>query len=283
MSGPRARVAVVSLCSTPRVGHLRNQLAALAANARAAGEAASRIVVWIGDDDAPALDADRTIGVRPGRHGLRLAAARNAGARAAADAGATLLVFLDADCVPGPDLLGRYRHAAAAQPGAVLSGPVTYLAPGVDVASAQALQRATAPHRARPNPPDGEIVRASDAQYELFWSLSFALTTETWRRSGGFCEEYEGYGGEDTDFGFSLRDRGIPLLWVGGAHAYHQHHATQSPPRQHLDDILRNAALFHERWGQWPMAGWLDAFAAEGLIAWDGASWRRTGRPATRG
>ena len=91
------------------------------------------------------------------------------------------------------------------------------------------------------------------------------MTTRTWRRLGGFCEDYTGYGGEDTDFGQTARVVGVGLAWVGGAHAYHQHHPVQDPPVDHLDDILVNATLFHRRCGWWPMRGWLDAFAAQGL------------------
>ena len=34
----------------------------------------------------------------------------------------------------------------------------------------------------------------------------------------------------------------------------------------HRADILRNGALFAERWGWWPMRGWLDELAALGLV-----------------
>ena len=37
-------------------------------------------------------------------------------------------------------------------------------------------------------------------------------------------------------------------------------------------DILRNAAIFHERWGWWPMSGWLQDFARQGLIRFEPAS-----------
>ena len=265
-------VAVVSLCSPPRAAHLRNQLAALGGPADV-----ERIVVWIDDDDSPSLDADRILRVDRGPAGLRLASARNAGAAAAIANGAALIVFLDADCVPGPDLLDRYRAAAVDHPDAVLAGPVTYLSSGFDVSNRPALRRATAPHAARPNPPDHTTQIAADEEYPLFWSLSFAVSASTWVRTGGFHEAYEGYGGEDTDFAFTLRSQGIPLVWVGGAHAYHQYHPTSSPPWQHLDDILRNGARFAQRWGEWPMTGWLRAFAEEGAVEWDGSSWRRSG------
>ena len=82
--------------------------------------------------------------------------------------------------------------------------------------------------------------------------------------SGGFCEEYRGYGGEDTDVAATVRDLGGALFWVGGAPAHHQHHPTQDPPVQHLAAIVRNAAVFHRRWGWWPMTGWLERFRAAG-------------------
>jgi hypothetical protein len=38
---------------------------------------------------------------------------------------------------------------------------------------------------------------------------------------------------------------------------------------QHLHDIIRNAAIFHRRWGWWPMTGWLREFERRGLIVFD--------------
>jgi GT2 family glycosyltransferase len=199
---------------------------------------------------------------------LPLAAARNAGAEHALDAGADLLVFLDVDCIPGPDLFARYSEAARATDRALLCGPVSYLPPPPDGGyDLHRLHDLGAPHPARPLPGNRELVRGGD--HALFWSLSFALTRSTWSRIGGFCEAYSGYGGEDTDFGQLARRAGVDLCWVGGAWAYHQHHLTASPPVEHLDDILRNAALFHARWGWWPMTGWLGEFARAGLVRHD--------------
>ncbi|WP_454048719.1 glycosyltransferase family 2 protein [Cellulomonas sp. Marseille-Q8402] len=263
--------AVVALCSTARLEHLRHQLAAVRGAPRT-----RTVVVWVGDDLPPAdLGAAEVLRVPPGRGGLRLAAGRNAGADRAVELGADLLVLLDADCVPGPALLDRYEAAAARHGDAVLCGPVTYLPAGTAVDDPAGLARMTAPHAARPAPPDGEVVLATHDEYPLFWSLSFAVTAARWRTGPRFDERYEGYGGEDTDFAFALRAAGVPLAWVGGAHAYHQHHPTTSPPWQHLDDILRNGAVFARRWGRWPMEGWLEAFAAEGAVRRDGAGWRR--------
>lgn len=191
-----------------------------------------------------------------------LAAARNLGARTAIERGAEVLVFLDADCLASDALVPRYVSALKQHPDAVVAGPVTYLSEGE--------MRVTDPdpHPARPNPAPGELVDAEN--YALFWSLSFALTAGTWgrieREFGGFDSAYEGYGGEDTDFARELERHHIPLVWVGGAHAYHQWHPVSSPPWEHIEDIVANANRFHAKWGQFPMEGWLEAFEAEGGV-----------------
>jgi GT2 family glycosyltransferase len=203
---------------------------------------------------------------------LPLAHARNQGAAAALRKSAQLLVFLDVDCIPGTELIGRYHHTAE-QPehaNALLCGPVTYLAPpGPRGYPMSELEAYINPHPARPNPCDGEVLPTTE--YALFWSLSFAVTATTWKSIGGFCERYRGYGAEDTDFAQCAAAQGVSMRWVGGAHAFHQFHPTADPPVHHVDDIVRNAAIFHRRWGWWPMQGWLAAFQASGIIIRDAA------------
>ena len=201
---------------------------------------------------------------------LPVASARNIGALAALNEGAELLAFLDVDCIPGRNLLGRYYEAGVdlEHRDALLCGPVTYLPPPRGSEGyPMALEPMINPHPARPAPPDGDVVSSGD--YELFWSLSFALTAATWRRIGGFYDRYRGYGAEDTDFAQTARAAGVPMRWVGGAHAFHQFHSVSDPPVEHLHDIVRNARIFQERWGWWPMSNWLDAFEQRGLIVRD--------------
>lgn len=201
--------------------------------------------------------------------GLPLAKARNVGVEAALASGCDLVVLLDVDCVPGPQLMPAYERATRRAPGALLSGPVTYLCESAEIpADPWRFDHLTDPHEARPTPGDGEIQRGGD--HDLFWSLSCAVAPATWRLLGGFHEEYVGYGGEDTDFGRTARSRGVDLVWVGGAHAYHQFHPVSRPPLEHVTDIVRNAALFRRRWGEWPMRGWLDEFERRGLIVRQG-------------
>ena len=259
------RTAVITIAHG-RHEHARRQAEALGLSSRPVDD---RILVTMDDPDLAALAGTgaHVIRLSADPEGLPLARARNTGAAAAIERGADVLIFLDVDCLPGTELIGAYADAATA-PGTaerLLSGPVTYLPPaspgGYDLGSLAGMDR---PHPARPAPAPGEVVHGGDPN--LFWSLSFALTAATWARLGGFCERYVGYGGEDTDFGQTAHARGVEMAWIGSARAYHQHHAVESPPVRHVDAILRNGAIFHDRWGWWPMAGWLDAFVERGLV-----------------
>lgn len=269
------RVAVITIVAG-RHAHLVRQRAALPSEVR-------HVVVGMGAGEAQRLRAlvpgADVIGVDGTPDGLPLARARNAGARHALAAGAELLVFLDVDCIPGPRLLERYAEAADV---ALLCGPVAYLPPAPPGGYPErGLDALAQPHPARPVPAEDEVLR--DGDHALFWTLSFAVTRATWERVGTFCEDYVGYGGEDTDYGQLARAAGVELRWVGGAWAYHQHHPTASPPVQHVDDILRNGAIFNGRWGWWPMDGWLAAFAERGLVRQDAAGgWVRSSPPRRR-
>jgi N-acetylglucosaminyl-diphospho-decaprenol L-rhamnosyltransferase len=252
------------------IAHGRHEHLRLQQRSLAAGTRPEAWVVVAMDDPAlagwPAYDGLRpevvTVAADPA--GLPLSRARNAGADRALALGADVLVFLDVDCVAGPGLVPAYADAVRDQPGTVWSGPVTYLPPPGPSGYDLAVLRLDAPHPARPAPAPGE--RAANPDPDLFWSLSFALSAGAWSRAGGFHEGYAGYGGEDTDFARVLLAAGLELGWLGAARAGHQWHEVESPPRRHLDDILRNGALFAERWGSWPMGGWLAAFEREGLV-----------------
>lgn len=215
---------------------------------------------------------------------LPLASARNLGVRTATAAGAEVVVLLDVDCLAGERLVEAYAAIVTAEPRTVWSGPVTYLPPAPaegypdDPADLAAWDD---PHHARPRPAPGEVER--DLDPDLFWSLSFAVAPATWERVGGFCEDYTGYGGEDTDLARSVLASGTALAVTGDARAYHQHHPVSSPPVEHLDDILRNGRLFHARWGVWPMTGWLEAMADLGLVRCEGQEWVRTTQDPTHG
>jgi len=195
---------------------------------------------------------------------LPLAQARNLAAR---HASGDHLLFLDVDCIPMADLV-RAMDSALSHQDALICAEVRYLGPDAVLASwtEPELMRSSQPHPARSFPATG--LRKED-NAGLFWSLTFGLHQTTFARLGGFDERFTGYGAEDTDFGFRSRDSLTPLMFMGGAGAFHQHHDVYDPQLQHFEDILRNAGVFHQKWGVWPMTGWLAAFESMGLIQRD--------------
>ncbi len=247
-----------------RHDHLSGQRASLAASTTAPDH---HVVVAV--DDPVVAAADWCAASVP-RHplGLPIAAARNRGAEAAIERGADVLVFLDVDCLVDAHLVASYAEVVRDEPTTVWSGPVTYLDPppadGYDLA---ALADLDSPHPARPALAVGE--RETGADPDLFWSLSFACSVDAWHRTGGFCEDYVGYGGEDTDFARLVVGSGLDLGWVGAARAFHQWHPVSRPPVEHVEDIVRNAEIYRGRWGDTPMLGWLEAFEERGLVRSD--------------
>ncbi len=271
-------IAVVTIVSG-RHDHLINQQRGILASTRLPDV---YVVISMGDPEAlaatqagPLADSDCQLRTRivPTDGHLPLAAARNLGAEQALAAGADIIVFLDVDCVPSASLIDSYsasvrRDSIDTGLGSALHcGVVQYLGPEVDVALVDLSTLAGTPPAFRPRPHPGESIR-SDV-WQLFWSLSFAVSADTWRRIGGFYEGYVGYGAEDTDLGLLAHHKGVDLCWVGGADAFHQYHPTTPLPVAHLDDIIRNAGIFHRRWGFWPMEGWLQGFADAGLAEYD--------------
>ena len=194
---------------------------------------------------------------------LPIAKARN---YAAEMAKGDILVFLDVDCIPAPtyvaDMVTAIKKTGALVMGNAFYLPQNSLREDWDLAS---LERQGMDHPRRPKVPTGGIV--STQEYHLFWSLCFGVYRETFERIGGFDESYRGYSGEDTDLAFAARAKEIPF-YLADARVYHQHHATCSPPFNHLEDIVNNATAFYRKWGTWPMEGWLKAFQTAGYIHW---------------
>ena len=248
-----------------RRDHLVNLIAGLSASTQQPDE----LVIAYMQDEPHAGLPETAFPVRmvlvPGEP-MPLAAARN---RAAEAARGETLVFLDVDCIPSPTLIARYAETAGqgVRLGEVLYLPAGAVDNGVDAAT---LDRLGVRHPAKPEIAPDEI-RPTPNHGEL-WGLSFALSAADWRAAGGMDERYVGYGAEETDFAARLERAGVPMAWVGGARAWHQHHAVHVPPYQHFDAILRNATLFRATWGRWCMDYWLGQFVDRGMIRMYGDS-----------
>ena len=269
----------VSVCTLAhgRDDHLRNLVRGLNHSKRPPGE----LVVAVMQDrpyDLPATSFPIRQVMLPDA-GICLAAARN---EAAARASGDLLVFLDVDCIPHPTLIADYAAVAGEQAG-VFMGEVGYLPSGAtgDGIDYDRFEEAAVLHSERAGPPPGPLGPCRD--YRCFWSLNFALLAKTFQELGGFDPRYVGYGGEDTDFGRKIGEAGVPLWWVRGAKAYHQYHPHHMPPVHHINSVIRNSAVFAEKWGEPTMQHWLRAFRLMGLIDRDGSGgWKRLREPGER-
>ena len=195
---------------------------------------------------------------------LPLAEARNAAAHSATF---RKLVFLDVDCVPSPTLIETYMDGLAQTDG-VLQGEVLYLPDlGEDYAvDYERFDRRGRAHPARPPVPAEGLIE--EPELGRLWGLNFAMHRRLFLKAGGLDERYTGYGGEETDFARALAGHGARLHWIGGARAYHQHHPVMRPPLQHFGDIVRNARLFRDKWGEWCMDYWLGQLHERGYIHW---------------
>lgn len=186
---------------------------------------------------------------------LNLAVARNL---AISHSGSEFNIFLDVDCIPSPTLIANYLSYSD-HANILLSGRVRYLKKGFSDEPGwmdNLMENST---------PDPIRAALEEYSYELFWSLNFACSKESFRTIGGFDPEYKGYGAEDTDFSFSARKKMVPLITTD-ALAYHQYHPSYSPPLNHMSSIIENATLFYKKWQVWPMSGWIEKFRELGYV-----------------
>ena len=249
------RTSVITI-NKGRDAHLLRLLEGLAR-----GAPSDEIVVVEIDADGVRREEGGVVYVPLAGEGLPLASARNAGRDAAHG---DVLIFLDVDCIPSRELVPALRDAVIAH-GGLICCEIFYLsAPIGDGWSEAQLAAQAIPHPARRFPSAGVCAAP---QPGLFWSLAFGVSAQTYDRLGGFDEAFDGYGAEDTDLAFRAARSGMPILFSADGHAFHQRHAACDPPLTHFFDIVRNASTFRRKHGLWPMQGWLDAFAALGLIS----------------
>ncbi|WP_281827436.1 glycosyltransferase family 2 protein [Jannaschia rubra] len=260
MTDPAPSVSILTL-ARGREAHLRHVIAGLARQTHQPHEMIIAVMQDAPYTDLPDTDFPiRQIHIVDDE--LPLARARNA---AGAAAQGDVLVFLDVDCIPHPELVADYAAYTGKGDGLTM-GEVLYLPAGATGPgwTAETFDAVAVRHSDRQGPPESDRKRCED--YRCFWSLTFAMHRDDWAASGGFDERFRGYGGEDTDFGRTLQEKGIPIWWIRGARSYHQHHAHCMPPIHHIASILRNTEIFAAKWGHRTMEHWLHGFRMMGLI-----------------
>jgi predicted glycosyltransferase involved in capsule biosynthesis len=155
--------------------------------------------------------------------GFTASRARNRGVAASVG---TYLIFLDGDCVPGPDFVAQHRRLA--QPGCLLNGSRVLLSPAFTQQIVQSPEPIGALHerglgywlvkRARGHINKlSHMVRGPDGNFRIqssfYWrgirSCNMSLARSDFLAVDGFDESFAGWGHEDADFVLRLHHAGI--------------------------------------------------------------------------
>ncbi len=236
-AGPEPQVAVV-IPVYNRIGLLVNTLSALVAQTYGPMKV---IVADDGSDDdvstAVAAIADRldvTL-VRQEHVGYGAGRARNLGARHSA---ADVLVFIDADCIPDPDLVRRHAQWHRHADNLVVIGSRQHLDTSSvdrnDLISGEAGLR----QRVVDAAPDGSALvpddfrrvfyrrtaglRLGDEAFRSLVSSNFSVRADLFLETGGFAEDFDRWGGEDTELGWRLFNAGCVFVPENDAVIFHQ-------------------------------------------------------------
>lgn len=173
------------------------------------------------------------------------AAARNA---AIAKATGELVVMVDADTVVGPNFLAEHVRYHRLRNDLVVIGARPDLGDG-DF-DEERLGREFAfdamPAVAWGDPREKVLAEFSGNMnrlaicWHLLFSCNASVRVEHLRRIGGFDEEFLGWGLEDTDLGYRLRQAGLAFAFSASAVAYHQRR--RGIDAGMYDDWVRNLA-----------------------------------------
>ena len=235
--GPQPRVAVV-IPVYNRIDLLANTLAGLVAQTY---ESMEVIVADDGseEDTTEALTSvsgqlEVTV-VRQEHRGYGAGRARNLGA---SHTDADVLVFIDADCIPDPDLVKRHAQWHRRAHNLVVIGSRHHLdTSGVDRNALVAGEAGLREQIASSADADESLVpddfrrvfyrrtaglRLGDEAFRSLVSSNFSIRREQFNSVGGFAEDFGRWGGEDTELGWRLFNEGMFFVPENDAAIYHQ-------------------------------------------------------------
>ena len=247
--GPRLTVAVV-IPVYNRVELLRRTLAGLMVQRGYPAHLMSVVVADDGSEDAPALalaveeaaEHLRITMVRQEREGYGAGRARNLGAAAAR---ADVILFVDADCLPDPELVAghlAWHHRAdnlvvVGSRQHVDSTGITAEAIADGTVDIRRLVKGDQPSEEDFAPEDWRRTfyrRTASLRHgnEAFRSLltgNCSLRRDRFLEAGSFSADFRRWGGEDTELGWRLFSAGLFFVPANRAAIYHQQQEESHP------------------------------------------------------
>jgi glycosyltransferase involved in cell wall biosynthesis len=126
------------------------------------------------------------------------------------------VIFMDGDMVPGPAFIEAYFKSWDEFPDAVVIGSWAFPDGWKKLRWHNYLARR------------GCLLMAHGDKIpgKYFTSGNFAIKRTLLERLCGFDESFEGWGGEDTDFGLRLENESIPIRFIPEARSHHYHKKT---------------------------------------------------------
>ncbi|MDJ0925531.1 MAG: glycosyltransferase [Acidimicrobiia bacterium] len=172
--------------------------------------------------------------LRRERDGFGAHRARNQGAAATS---AAVLLFIDADCIPHPDLIDRHLYWHSRAGNVVVAGTRTHL-DASDLGLGEIRDRsfiASADRATFVVPADwrglfyrrNKQLTMGDAAFRAGVSSNLSVRRDRFNAVGGFSTVFTGWGGEDTELTWRLWNSGMFVVAENRALIYHQ---TQDDP-----------------------------------------------------